>query len=149
MTNDTLADTLERFATAECSWLTTVRPIGRPHAAPVWHIWTNGCVYVVTVPTAVKVENIRHNPHVVLTHPDPLSAIIIEGQAAFTDHLAGPLRPFFQQKYDWDIVADEDYQTIIEIAPLKVLAWGEEGAGQRRRWSGAEITALNQDESSP
>jgi general stress protein 26 len=122
--------------------MNTVRPDGRVHSAPIWHVWTNGCAYVVTTPKAVKVHNIRSNPNVVLTHPDPHSAIIIDGVAVFVEDKIDLLRPLFKVKYDWDIVTDEDYDTIIEIRPQKLLAWGEEGAGYRQRWFGEEITAV-------
>ena len=133
---------VERFAESSCSWMSTMRPDGRVHSAPVWHIWTDGCAYVVTTAHAVKVRNIEDNPHVVLTHPDPHKAIIIDGVAALVQDKTDLLRPLFQAKYDWDIVEDDDYDTVIEIRPLKLLAWGEEGAGQRRRWYEEEITAV-------
>ncbi len=139
MTELDLQTIIQHFATADCSWLSTVRPDGRPHAAPIWHVWTSARAYIVTKPTAVKVTNIRHNPAVVLTHPDPHSAIIIEGQAKIAYGLENQLRPLFKAKYDWDIVADEDYTTIIEIVPQKLLAWGEEGAGHRQRWTGKDL----------
>ncbi len=144
MTDLDLKPIIQRFATADCSWLTTIYPDSRPHSAPIWHVWTGGRIYIVTTPTAVKVRNIRHNSAVTITHPDPHSAIIIEGRAQFADHLAGQLRILFEAKYDWDIVADEDYRTIIEIIPEKILAWGEEGAGHRRRWRGEEVMAAGE-----
>jgi hypothetical protein len=121
-----LRSLIERFAASSCSWLSTVRPDGRVHSAPIWHVWTNGRAYVVTTAKAVKVPNIRNNPNVVLTHPDPHKAIIID----------------FKAKYDWDIAEDDDYDTIIEIKPVKLLAWGEEGAGYRQRWFGERITGI-------
>ena len=133
---------IDRFATADCSWLSTVRPDGRPHAAPIWHIWTNARAYIVTKPTAVKVAGIRRNPAVVLTHPDPHCAIIIEGRAEIVHGMVGLLYPFFKAKYDWDITTDEAYTTVIEITPLKLLAWGEKGAGHRQRWTGDDLAAL-------
>jgi len=141
MTNATLSEILRRFAESDCSWLTTVRPGCRPHSAPIWHVWTNSRAYVVTTPTAVKVTNIRQNSAVVLTHPDPHSAIIIDGQASIVHGMDDQLRPLFKEKYDWDIVTDEDYTTIIEITPQKLLAWGEEGAGHLKRWTGEELLA--------
>ncbi len=44
--------------------------------------------------------------------------------------------------YDWDIVTDDDYDVVIAITPTKLLAWGDEGAETRTRWSGAEVTAV-------
>jgi nitroimidazol reductase NimA-like FMN-containing flavoprotein (pyridoxamine 5'-phosphate oxidase superfamily) len=139
MSGVTLSEILRRFAASDCSWLTTVRPDSRPHAAPIWHVWSNGRAYIVTKPTAVKVGNIGHNPHVVITHPDPHSAIIIDGLARIVQNKEQVLRPLFKEKYDWDILTDVEYNTIIEIMPTKVLAWGEEGAAQRRRWSAEDL----------
>lgn len=137
-----LADVLARFAAADSSWLSTVRSDGRPHAAPVWHVWTAGRFFVVTKPAAVKVANIRHNPAVTLTHPDPHAVIIVDGYAAIVEAQQEGLRPFFQAKYDWDIVADEQYNTVIAIKPVKLLAWPEQGAAYRQRWRGAALDGL-------
>ena len=134
-----LREIIERFAESDCSWLSTVRPDGRVHAAPIWHVWWNGRVYIVTKPKAVKVGNIQTNPSVVITHPDPLQAIIIGGQATVVEGMDNALRPLFKAKYDWDIVTDVDYITVIEITPMKLLAWGNEGASFRKRWNGKEL----------
>ena len=142
MTNLDLQTVIQRFNEADCSWLGTVRPDFRPHSAPVWHVWTGSRAYIVTKSTAVKVNNIRHHASVVLTHPDPHKAIIIEGQAQIVQGKTNLLRPLFKAKYNWDIATDEAYNTIIEITPLKLLAWGEEGAGHRKRWTGEEILTL-------
>jgi general stress protein 26 len=145
MSNLDLQQLIQRFAESSCSWMSTVRPDGRVHSAPVWHIWINSCAYVVTTAQAVKVGNIDNNPNVVLTHPDPHKAIIIDGVATVVQDKTELLRPLFQAKYDWDIVEDDDYDTVIEIRPLKLLAWSEEGAGHRQRWSGEEIAAVALD----
>jgi general stress protein 26 len=135
MSDKILEEVLQRFAAADCSWLTTVRPDARPHSAPIWHVLYKGYIYVISKPTAVRVANIQHNPRVTITHPDPHSAIIIDGRAQIGENMASQLRPYFQEKYDWDIATDGDYTTIIEICPSKIMAWGaEEGAGKRKRW---------------
>lgn len=137
-----LATIVKRFGEAECSWLSSVRPKGGAHAVPVWHGWLEGRVYVVAMPTSVKVQNIQRNPRVVITHPDPLDVIIIEGEARLVTGKTEVLRPIFKSKYDWDIVADEDYRSVIEITPTKMLAWGEEGAAYRKRWTGEALTQI-------
>jgi hypothetical protein len=143
MTDNELFDIVQRFAAADCSWLTTVRPDGRPHSAPVWHVWAQGKAYVVTKQTAVKVANIRHQADVVLTHPDPHAVIIIDGEAQIVEGMVERLQPLFQAKYDWDIAADGDYDTIIAVAPNKLLAWGEEGAAYRKRWTGKQLRSID------
>lgn len=136
--DETLRALVQRFAESDCSWLSTVRPNSRAHSAPMWHVWLGGRVYLVTQPKAVKTTNIAENPSVVISHPDPLNPIIIEGWAIEAPHMWDALQPIFQQKYDWDIVADAEYHTILEITPTRLLAWGNQGEG---RWTGAEIMA--------
>lgn len=132
---------VRRLADAECVWLNTVRPDGRAHSTPVWHAWHAGRLYCVTKADAVKVRNIRANPSVAVTHPDPVKAIIVEGRAAVVDGMAATLKAEFLRKYDWDITSDSDYRTIIAVTPEKLLAWNHDGI-TRSRWSGAEVTAL-------
>jgi general stress protein 26 len=142
MTDKELAALVERFGDSECSWLSTARPDGGAHAAPIWHVWFEGRIYVVAMPTAVKVRNIQQDPRVVITHPDPLHVIIIEGDARLLTDMTERLRPFFKSKYDWDIATDTDYRAVIEITPTKIMTWGEEGAAHRRRWSGEKLKQL-------
>lgn len=127
---------VKRFAEAECSWFNTVRPGERAHSAPVWHVWYRGRAYVVTTPEAVKVKNIAQNPAVVITHPDPINPVIVEGWATLAPDTSEALRPLFQAKYNWDIGTDADYGAIIEITPTKLLAWGNHGEG---RWDGEAV----------
>jgi gamma-glutamylcyclotransferase (GGCT)/AIG2-like uncharacterized protein YtfP len=123
---------VERFAESECSWLSTVRADGRAHSAPIWHVWYQGRIYFVTTSQAVKTANIARNPAVVLTHPDPVDPIIIEGWATLAQNMRGRLRPFFLEKYKWDLDTDAEYDMVFEVTPIKLMAWGKHGEG---RWS--------------
>ena len=143
MSDSLLESLVKRFAESECSWLSTVRRDGRPHTAPVWHVWHQGHAYVITTAHAVKTENIRHNPRVVITHPEPVQALILEGNAAFVRDMDDALRPLFKSKYNWDFVEEADYDVVIQISPTRLIAWGEEGAGHRRRWPGSELSAIS------
>lgn len=134
--DDTLRALVQRMAESACSWVSTVRPDARAHSAPMWHVWLRGRIYLVTRSGAVKTTNIATNPSVVVTHPDPMNPIIIEGWAIEAPHMSGALQPLFQEKYDWDIATDAPYNTVIEITPTRLIAWGEEGEG---RWSGADV----------
>ncbi len=119
------------IAAAPCCWFSSVRPDGRAHLAPIWHVWHEGQVFVVTQSSAVRARNIRHNPHVSLALPDAMNAIIVEGEARFAPEAQNALRPHFLAKYDWDIATDAPYDTIIAVKPQKIMAWGEHGEG---RW---------------
>ncbi len=127
---------VERFAAENCSWLSSVRPDGRVHTAPVWHVWMQGRAYVVTTPNAVKVKNIEANPSIVISHPDPQDPIIIEGWAIEAERMRPVLKPLFQAKYNWDITTDTEYGVVLEITPTKLIAWGQYGAG---RWPWEEV----------
>ena len=43
----------------EVVWLSSVRPDGRPHVVPVWFVWEDGSIVVVSKPGAQKVRNLR------------------------------------------------------------------------------------------
>jgi gamma-glutamylcyclotransferase (GGCT)/AIG2-like uncharacterized protein YtfP len=132
----TLQALVRRFAESDCSWLSSIRSDGRAHGAPVWHVWHQSRIYVVTTSKAVKTANIQENPSVVMTHPDPMNPIIIEGWAALSLIAQQQLQPLFAAKYDWDINTSPEYDTIIEVVPIKLIAWGKYGEG---RWTGSDL----------
>ncbi len=127
---------VERLAAAQYSWLTTVRPDGRPHSVPIWHVWHDTRIYVLTKKDSVKAGNIRENPAVVINLPDPVEPVILEGWATTVNSRRSIVKPLFKGKYDWDIDSDPDYDTLLEITPLKLLSW--DGQDQRR-WRGITI----------
>ena len=137
--DSTLQVLVQRFAESQCSWLSTARPDGRVHSAPIWHVWYRGRAYIVTLSSAVKTANILNNPSVVITHPDPINPIIIEGWATPAEPMEQQLQPLFKAKYDWDISTDSDYDIIIEITPTRLLAWGKRGQG---KWPGTEVLGV-------
>ncbi|MBL1127440.1 MAG: hypothetical protein HND44_02865 [Chloroflexi bacterium] len=143
MTN-MLETIIEKFAASECSWLGTVRPSGKPHTAPIWHVWYGGRVYVVAQMTAVKTRNIQANPFVTITYPDPTDVIIIEGEARLVAGMTAVLQPHFQQKYHWDIASDGEYTAVIEITPTKLMAWNADAA-QRQTWTGEELSQTDKN----
>lgn len=131
MDDPLLARLIARFAEAEACWFSSTRPDGRAHLAPIWHVWHEGRIYVVTQETAVRTRNIAHQPAVSLSLPDPVNALIVEGTARVTPEMKDALNPVFKVKYDWEFANDNPYNVIIEVTPRKILAWGKEGEG---RW---------------
>ena len=123
---------LAKFAAADCCWFASTRPDGRTHLAPIWHVWHADAVYVVTKADAVRTRNIRTNPAVSLSLPDPMNVLIIEGTARFAPNMQTDLVSPFQEKYTWDITTDPGYDTIIAVDPLKIMAWGSHGEGRWR-----------------
>jgi PPOX class probable F420-dependent enzyme len=105
-------------------WLTSVRPDGRPHLAPVWFAWHAGKLYACIQSTSVKTRNIEQNPHVALALEDGSNVVIGEGNATFLS-LPWPeaVAAIFAAKYDWDITAAGSYDRLLEITPVKWLSW--------------------------
>src|SRR5215218_8145063 len=52
---------------AELSWISTVRPDGRPHVTPLVAVWLDDALYFTTGADERKGRNLAENPHVVLT----------------------------------------------------------------------------------
>ena len=121
----------ELFGAADCCWFASTRPDGRAHLAPIWHVVHAGRIYVVTQAGSVRAMNISHQPYVSLALPDPLNVLVVDGVARPAPELCAALRPLFLAKFNWDIITDADYDTVIEVTPRKVMAWGSHGEG---RW---------------
>lgn len=62
-------------------WITTTRPDGKPHVAPVWGVWVAGALYFGTAPTSRKAQNLARNPNVAAHLESGDEVIIIEGVA--------------------------------------------------------------------
>jgi general stress protein 26 len=122
---------IDKFAVADTCWFSSTRPNGRPHLAPIGHVWHEGRAYVCTPSGSVRAANVAHNPHVSLSLPDPYNVFILEGVAAPAPEMEAALQPLFQAKYDWNISTDIKYDLILAITPRKIMAWGDHGEG---RW---------------
>jgi PPOX class probable F420-dependent enzyme len=65
-------------------WLSTVRPDGRPHLVPVWFWWDGATILIFSKPSAQKVRNLRHSPHVMLaldTADEGEDVVLLAGRA--------------------------------------------------------------------
>jgi general stress protein 26 len=60
-------------------WISSTRPDGRPHAAPVWGVWHDGVLYFSTGRSAVKARNLMANPTVVVHLESGDDSVILEG----------------------------------------------------------------------
>jgi hypothetical protein len=59
--------TRQALETAQLSWITTVRPDGRPHVTPLVAVWLDDALHFCTGPTEQKAKNLAGNQNVVLT----------------------------------------------------------------------------------
>jgi hypothetical protein len=75
----------EVLATTELSWLTTVRPDGRPHSTPLITVWHDDAIHFCTGPEERKHKNLDANSYVVLAAGPNAYAngldVVLEGEA--------------------------------------------------------------------
>jgi PPOX class probable F420-dependent enzyme len=76
-----------RMSESRNYWISTTRPDGRPHAAPVWGVWVDETLYFGTEPSSRKARNLAHNPNVAVHLESGDEAVILEGVA---EELAAP-----------------------------------------------------------
>ena len=105
-------------------WFSTVRPDGRPHLVPVWFAWHDGKFYACIEAGSVKAHNLELNPPVSLALENGSQPVICEGSAIVVPPpWPEPVIDIFKAKYDWDITTDGQYDTLLEVAPVKWLNW--------------------------
>jgi hypothetical protein len=133
-------DAERALATAELSWLSTVRPDGQPHVTPLITAWHDGALWVTTGPEEQKARNLAANPRCTLTTGcntlhEGLD-LVVEGTAVReTDD--GRLRQVaaaFEAKYgdEWHFdVADGSFHHgageahVFEVRPVRAYGFGK------------------------
>lgn len=115
---------VKRLGESENIWIATVRGDGRPHMVPVWYVFIEHIFWICIAPNSVKAKNIATNPAVVLALEDGSAPVICEGKAAGVEK-AWPegIVIAFSEKYDWDILSDNEYTLLVKISPTKLLSW--------------------------
>jgi Pyridoxamine 5'-phosphate oxidase len=151
-------ETLEQ---AQIYWLTTVRPDGRPHVAPLIAIWLDDTLHFATGPAEQKVKNLAQNSHCAITTGcNSLSEgldVVVEGDAVPVkgESTLRRLVDLYKSKYDWDYmvrdgtfyvvrfsrspdnvrIAEQGQETLVyAIAATKVLAFGRGDTFSQTRW---------------
>jgi general stress protein 26 len=120
------------------SYFSSVRPDGRPHCVPIWHVVDRGNIFMAVQSRSVKAANVGSNPHVVVAArlEIPEAGLIVEGRARLRPELRATVSPLFEAKYEWKITESEDYDSLIEVEADRLIAWGEYGEG---RWTGEQV----------
>jgi pyridoxine/pyridoxamine 5'-phosphate oxidase len=68
--------------TPRSTWLSTVRPDGRPHVAAVGALWVDGRFYFTSGAGTRKSRNLAANPNCVLSSALPDLDLVVEGRAS-------------------------------------------------------------------
>jgi nitroimidazol reductase NimA-like FMN-containing flavoprotein (pyridoxamine 5'-phosphate oxidase superfamily) len=132
----------EVLEAAELTWITTVRPDGRPHQTPLVTVWLDGALHFATGTKEQKAINLSGNPHVLLTVAggrwDEGLDVVVEGDAVrvSNDAQLRRLAAAWTGKWDgrWDYEVRDGYffhpggdfpVLVYAVAPGKVLAFGQ------------------------
>jgi PPOX class probable F420-dependent enzyme len=132
------AEVLARLAQDEIGWFTTVRADGSPHAVPVWFLWHDGRLLVMSEPRTAKVANVRRGSAALLhlhTRADGNGVVVLSGTAVVSERTAPQWLPeigeAYTAKYDAAMLAygmgleaiAEKFHVVIELAPTGLVAW--------------------------
>lgn len=118
---------LDRLASSQNYWLSTVWPDGRPHSMPVWGVWHDTAIWFFSSIHARKIQNLRGEPRCVLTTQDVGEPVVFEGVAETVTE-PGRLQAFLRQlnqKYEVDLGADTidpAQNATVRVAPQRVIA---------------------------
>ncbi|MDQ4107123.1 MAG: pyridoxamine 5'-phosphate oxidase family protein, partial [Actinomycetota bacterium] len=122
-----------RMSGARNYWISTTRPDGRPHAAPVWGVWVDETLYFGTDPNSRKARNLARNPNVAVHLESGDEVVIVEGVA---EELTAPAPSLSRKVVAAYAAKDQDPDTGEEfhlenaeglkaVRPRVVFAWLE------------------------
>ena len=121
----------QRLQHAGVYWLSTVRPEGRPHVAPLFAVWLDGALYFCTGEGERKAKNLAENPRVTITTGrNALSEgldLVVEGEAVGVSDgdKVGRVADAYSAKYGegWRIAGVDGVLTF-EVTPTKAFGFG-------------------------
>ena len=134
-----LPDVFERIDTARSWWVITVRPDGRPHAAPVWGVALDERIIFSSDPKATKSLNLDANPNIVMHLESGDEVVIVEGVAEQPTYETLPdgYGERYNSKYSVEMDFSDPMFRFYEVAPRKIMAWDEAAfveTAARWRW---------------
>jgi hypothetical protein len=146
------AEARGRLEQAEVSWLTTVRPDGRPHVTPLLSVWLDGALYFCTGPSERKAQNLARNPQCIVTTGrntlDDGVDLVVEGEAAKVSDEAElrSVADTFELKYGARFTAPEGIwfglgdairggdTLLYRVAPATAFGFGKGTQFSQTRW---------------
>jgi nitroimidazol reductase NimA-like FMN-containing flavoprotein (pyridoxamine 5'-phosphate oxidase superfamily) len=134
---------------AELYWLTTVRPEGRPHVAPLIGVWDGDAFHFCTGAEERKYRNLEANPEVVVTTGRNAWAdgcdVVVEGRAvavrdeAELQRLADAWEAKYGEVWRFDVrdgafAAEGQSAVVFRVEARTVFGFGKAPHSQTR-WS--------------
>jgi nitroimidazol reductase NimA-like FMN-containing flavoprotein (pyridoxamine 5'-phosphate oxidase superfamily) len=122
----------EQLRNSGVFWLSTVRPEGWPHVAPLIVVWLDGALYFATSEGEQKAKNLATNPRVTITTGGNSFAagldIVVEGEAAVVsdDGKRRRVMDAYAAKYGegWRFPVEEVVILVFEVSPTKAFGFG-------------------------
>lgn len=118
---------VQRLTDAHTYWISTTRPDGRPHAAPIWAVWLDGRLLFSTGETSRKARNFAANPYAVISVEQNLDSVILEGtvEPLADADLRARFAAAYSAKYGMDMSAFAE--PIFTVSPRVVFGFSENG----------------------
>ncbi len=118
----------EQLRDAGLYWVST-RCEGHPHPRPVWGVWGDERLFL-SIGTPLARDVLASDPLITVHLESGTDVVIVEALAvgeSSSDDVIGA----YDEKYEWtyDI---EEYGSLIEVVPVKILAWRAAG------WAGRD-----------
>jgi hypothetical protein len=140
----------KQLEAAEISWLSTVRPDGRPHVTPLVSVWVDGALYFCTGPTEQKARNLETNAQCVLTTGCNAMGegldVVVEGDAirVVDEPILQRVADAFGSKYeepfnftirDFAFANDGGGKALVfEVRPVTAFGFGRGNTFSQTRW---------------
>ena len=121
-------------------WISTTRPNGKPHAAPVWYTWDSRHIYFVTDPASQKGKNLASQPAIVVHAGDGDDAIILEGSVELVTEPGerARLNQAYMEKYiDPHSGAQAtigEHDTVYQVNVKRIMCWEYGVVATRTDW---------------
>lgn len=114
----------QRYAT-----LSTTRRDGRPHATMVAYLAREGRIWLPSVPAAIRLENLAHEPTatLVVSHGegDDHTMVVVEGDAIVHEDVEALLSGFLAEAWERRFGTELNWAgAVIELMPVKILSFG-------------------------
>lgn len=126
----------QRLERARNYWLATCSLAGRPHATPVWGVWTRGALYFDGLPGARWARNLAANPQVTIHLESGEDVVIIAGIAEdlVTDaELGAEIVGAWMKKYG-RLAPEPVTSGLFRLLPTSARAWSTSDLSDGTRW---------------
>jgi PPOX class probable F420-dependent enzyme len=120
-------EAVERLTASRNYWVSTTRPDGRPHVAPVWGLWMDDAFYFSTDPVSRKGRNITAQPEVAVHLESGDDVVILEGRAERVADQATLERmvEVYDHKYATRFDPTDPNFGVYVVRPVTAYAWFE------------------------